>query len=64
MGSRTSVLLSSPILPFPTFLMTLSSNFSTSSSVASSRCLKLQRENSGTLNTQAFRGYYFEYTGM
>jgi hypothetical protein len=63
MGSRTSVLLSSSVLPFPIFLMTLSSNFSTSSSAASSRCLNLQREKSGTMNTQAFRRCYFVRTG-
>jgi hypothetical protein len=62
-GSRTSALLSSSVLPFPVFLMTLSSRFSASSSAASSRCLNLQWEKSGTLNTRFFRGCYFVYKG-
>jgi hypothetical protein len=63
MGSRTSLLPSSSVLSFSVFLMMLSSNFSTSSSAASSRCLNLQREKCRTINTQAFRGFYFVYTG-
>ena len=63
MGSRTSTLLSSSVLPFPVFLIILSSTFSASSSAASSRCLNLQWEKSGTMNTHFFRGCYFVCKG-